>query len=127
MPVSLLKKYTSFAAHDKVLSKQYITHAAMANLMDRFMKKKNVKEPVSESASEPASCANTMVEKPAEPTKAGPATEEDPIGEDPIGEDQYPKGIKFVFILLALVLSIFMVALDLVCSLFFFDPQGAYG
>lgn len=76
--------------------------------MDRFKKKKNVKEPVSESASEPASGANTIMEKPAEPIEAGPATEEDPIG-----EDQYPKGIQFVFILLALVLSIFMVALDL--------------
>ena len=35
--------------------------------------------------------------------------------EDQIGREEYPKGIQFIFILLALILSIFMVALDLVC------------
>ncbi len=34
--------------------------------------------------------------------------------EDQIGLEEYPKGLQFVFILLALILSIFMVALDLV-------------
>lgn len=35
--------------------------------------------------------------------------------EDQIGQEEYPKGLQFIFILLALILSIFMVALDLVC------------
>ena len=34
--------------------------------------------------------------------------------EDQIGREEYPKGLQFIFILLALILSIFMVALDLV-------------
>jgi hypothetical protein len=73
-----------------------------------------------------ASDANTMVEKTdeAEKTdndaeKTDVEAENDPgdalVPEDALSPDDYPKGLQFVFILLALVLSIFMVALDLVC------------
>jgi MFS transporter, DHA2 family, glioxin efflux transporter len=77
-----------------------------------------------------ASDANTMVEKPdieaeitdteAERTdvegdnNSGNAAAVLP--EDTLSADDYPKGLQFFFILLALILSIFMVALDLVCS-----------
>lgn len=37
------------------------------------------------------------------------------LPEDSLSADDYPKGLQFFFILLALILSIFMVALDLVC------------
>lgn len=60
----------------------------------------------------PASEADTMVEKNgngAENGTGGVIAEEDQIG-----LEEYPKGVQFVFILLALILSIFMVALDLV-------------
>ena len=36
------------------------------------------------------------------------------LPEDALTADDYPKGLQFVFILLALIFSIFMVALDLV-------------
>jgi hypothetical protein len=86
-----------------------------------------------------ASDANTMVEKPASDimksdiegektdieaertdvegdngSRNAPSAEVLP--EDTLAPDDYPKGIQFIFILLALILSIFMVALDLVCS-----------
>ena len=61
----------------------------------------------------PASEADTMVEKHA--NGAGNGTGEVIAEEDEIGLEEYPKGVQFVFILLALILSIFMVALDLVC------------
>ena len=78
-----------------------------------------------------ASDANTMVEKfdnDAEKTdndaeKTDVEAENDPVPAvapavepaDTLSADEYPKGLQFVFILLALILSIFMVALDLVC------------
>jgi hypothetical protein len=73
-----------------------------------------------------ASDANTMVEKTDEAEKSDNDAEKtdveaenDPgdaiVPEDTLSPDDYPKGLQFVFILLALVLSIFMVALDLVC------------
>ena len=85
-----------------------------------------------------ASDANTMVEKfdnDAEKTdndaeKTDVEAENDPLPAvapavepaDTLSADEYPKGLQFVFILLALILSIFMVALDLVClCLVFFD------
>lgn len=40
------------------------------------------------------------------------------LPEDTLSPDDYPKGLQFFFILIALILSIFMVALDLVCSCF---------
>ena len=60
----------------------------------------------------PASEADTMVEKNGNGAKN--ETEGVIAEEDQIGPEEYPKGIQFVFILLALILSIFMVALDLV-------------
>lgn len=41
------------------------------------------------------------------------------LPEDTLSPDDYPKGLQFFFILIALILSIFMVALDLVCVLAF--------
>ncbi|KAL5346590.1 hypothetical protein ACLOAV_008297 [Pseudogymnoascus australis] len=46
----------------------------------------------------------------------GDSSSGDPVAvlpEDTLSEDDYPKGLQFFFILLALVLSIFMVALDM--------------
>lgn len=40
------------------------------------------------------------------------------LPEDTLSPDDYPHGLQFFFILIALILSIFMVALDLVCSSF---------
>jgi len=65
-----------------------------------------------EKLEEPPSDANTMVEK----------NENEPQGnlgaevaeEDQLAANEYPEGIQFVFILLALMLSVFMVALDMV-------------
>jgi MFS transporter, DHA2 family, glioxin efflux transporter len=63
--------------------------------------------------------ANTMVERndheevEDEPERV---TEPQVAEEDQLGEDEYPKGLQFVFILISLVLSIFMVALDLVIT-----------
>jgi len=69
---------------------------------------------------EPASDANTMVEKnEGIDTEAENEPELVPEAEvaeeDQLSEDEYPKGFQFFFILIALILSIFMVALDLVC------------
>lgn len=64
-------------------------------------------------AEEPASDANTMVEKNENEVGNGPGHILEP--ENGLAEDEYPKGMQFFFILLALILSIFMVALDLVC------------
>jgi hypothetical protein len=74
----------------------------------------NLDEPVGleKKWEEPASDANTMVEK------YGKEAEEEPANvpeEDQILEDEYPKGIKFAVIIIALMLSVFMVALDMVC------------
>lgn len=84
-----------------------------------------------------ASDANTMVETPdintersdIDPEKADIDAERtdveadnnseppaDVLPEDTLSPDDYPKGLQFFFILLALVFSIFMVALDLVGS-----------
>lgn len=63
----------------------------------------------------PASEADTMVEKNENGNGAEHGTGGVIAEEDQIGLDEYPKGVQFVFILLALILSIFMVALDLVC------------
>lgn len=41
----------------------------------------------------------------------------DVLPEDTLDPSDYPEGFQFFFILLALILSIFMVALDLVCGL----------
>ncbi|RDW72815.1 hypothetical protein BP6252_06722 [Coleophoma cylindrospora] len=69
-----------------------------------------------EKANEPASDANTMVEKNEKEgnereidQEAGPVAEP----EEELAPDEYPKGFQFFFILLALILSVFMVALDL--------------
>jgi len=62
---------------------------------------------------EPGSDANTMVEK----TDTDGENEPELIAEaeeDQLAPDEYPKGIQFTFILISLILSIFMVALDLV-------------
>jgi hypothetical protein len=66
---------------------------------------------------EPASDANTMVGKDENETENGTETEpkhEAIAEEDQLSADEYPKGFQFFFILISLVLSIFMVALDLV-------------
>lgn len=65
-----------------------------------------------EKATEAGSEANTMVEKNEnDAEEPGQALE----SEEELSPEEYPKGFQFVFILLALILSIFMVALDLVC------------
>jgi MFS transporter, DHA2 family, glioxin efflux transporter len=66
---------------------------------------------------EPASDANTMVEKRENDTEnesIQTLEAEVQLPEDQLSPDDYPKGFQFFFILLALILSIFMVALDLV-------------
>ena len=66
---------------------------------------------------EPASDANTMVEKRENDTEnesIQTLEAEEQLPEDQLSLDDYPKGFQFFFILLALILSIFMVALDLV-------------
>jgi hypothetical protein len=66
---------------------------------------------------EPASDANTMVEKRENDTEnesIQTLEAEEQLPEDQLSSDDYPKGFQFFFILLALILSIFMVALDLV-------------
>ena len=66
---------------------------------------------------EPASDANTMVEKRENDTEnesIQTLEAEVQLPEDQLSPDDYPKGLQFFFILLALILSIFMVALDLV-------------
>jgi hypothetical protein len=66
---------------------------------------------------EPASDANTMVEKRENDTEnesLQTLEAEEQLPEDQLSPDDYPKGLQFFFILLALILSIFMVALDLV-------------
>ena len=60
----------------------------------------------------PASEAETMAEKNGNGAESGIGGEI--AEEDQINPEEYPKGIQFIFILLALILSIFMVALDLV-------------
>ena len=69
---------------------------------------------------EPASDANTMVEKDVNVVENQPGHIIE--AEDEIAPDEYPTGAQFVFILIALILSIFMVALDLVRLATFF-PQ----
>jgi hypothetical protein len=66
-----------------------------------------------EKAQELASDANTMVDKTDNEAENIPAQPLEP--EDTLAPEDYPKGLQFLFILLALILSIFMVALDLVC------------
>ena len=82
----------------------------MKNPLKRTKKEEMEEEPASEAMSD----ANTMVEEPKQknedPSEAGLVAPEDQLG-----EGQYPKGFQFFFILVALVLSIFIVALDLVC------------
>ncbi|KAL3426508.1 major facilitator superfamily transporter [Phlyctema vagabunda] len=56
-----------------------------------------------------ASDAHQLMEKNGDGDGAGHLITE---GEDEISADEYPEGIQFAFILLALILSIFMVALD---------------
>lgn len=63
---------------------------------------------------EPESDANTMVDESkqeTEPQAARLHAVQSAVSE--LAEDEYPKGLQFFFILLALILSIFMVALDL--------------
>lgn len=62
---------------------------------------------------EPASDANTIVEKHENEDENEPGHAMDP--EEELAPDEYPHGLQFLFILLALILSVFMVALDLVC------------
>ena len=45
------------------------------------------------------------------------------LPEDTLAPSDYPAGLQFFFILIALILSIFMVALDLVCVLAFLSPR----
>jgi hypothetical protein len=68
---------------------------------------------VEKMVEEPPSDANTMVEKNANESDVEPAHVPEP--EDGLDPDEYPKGLQFTFILLALMLSVFIVALDLVC------------
>lgn len=80
-----------------------------ANVDEHIGQEKNWEEPASE--------ANTMVEKnDNEVDKDSDVETAHPIipEEDQIAEDEYPSGPKFVFILVALMLSVFMVALDMV-------------
>lgn len=65
-----------------------------------------------EKKEQAASDANTMVEKNDNEETDVEAEREIPE-EDQLEADEYPKGLQFLFILLALILSIFMVALDL--------------
>ena len=66
-----------------------------------------------EKAKELASDTNTMVDKTDNEAGNVPAN---PIElEGTLALEDYPNGLQFLFILLALILSIFMVALDLVC------------
>ncbi|RDL36306.1 Uncharacterized protein BP5553_05658 [Venustampulla echinocandica] len=72
------------------------------------MERKEVEEPVSD--------ANTMVEKRETDTENDSTHTLQPgeqMPEDQLSPDDYPKGLQFFFILLSLILSIFMVALDL--------------
>ena len=71
----------------------------------------------------PASEADTGLEK--NENGAGIATQGEIAEEDQINLEEYPKGVQFVFILLALILSIFMVALDLVCLAWLFQQTNA--
>lgn len=57
--------------------------------------------------------ANTTVEKNVNERECDNGPTVEPDGD--LGLDEYPKGLQFIFILLALILSVFMVALDLVC------------
>jgi hypothetical protein len=50
----------------------------------------------------------------------------DVLPEDTLAPDDYPHGFQFFFILLALILSIFMVALDMVCSFFCLEDSFRY-
>lgn len=73
------------------------------------VERKEVEEPVSD--------ANTMVEKRETDTENESIHTlqlEEQMPEDQLSPDDYPKGLQFFFILLSLILSIFMVALDLV-------------
>lgn len=68
---------------------------------------------------EPGSDANTMVDKnDTDGEKTDGENDADIVPEQPLEEqlapDDYPKGFQFAFILISLILSIFMVALDLV-------------
>lgn len=72
---------------------------------------------------EPASDANTMVEKDEGKVEQDTESEslsardiEGQVPENELAPSDYPHGLQFFFILLALILSIFMVALDLVGS-----------
>jgi hypothetical protein len=76
----------------------------MASVEDRIRDEMKVEEPVSD--------ANTMVEK--NENEAENEAEHGILPADALAADDYPKGLQFLFILLALILSIFMVALDLV-------------
>jgi hypothetical protein len=69
----------------------------------------------------PASDANTMVEKNEAETENEPEHPAEIAEEDQLEANEYPQGLQFFFILLALILSIFMVALDLVCLAPLFD------
>ena len=60
-----------------------------------------------------ASDDNTMVDK--SENEAEKDSGHTIVPENTLSPDEYPNGLQFVFILLALILSIFMVALDLVC------------
>lgn len=57
-------------------------------------------------------------EKVIEPRASGDEKHEDSVKEqvqsDELSEDEYPSGIKMVFIVVALVLSIFLLSLDMV-------------
>jgi hypothetical protein len=65
---------------------------------------------------EPISDANTLAEKHDNETETetGHETAQEIEPEEELAPDEYPKGFQFFFILLSLILSIFMIALDLV-------------
>lgn len=75
------------------------------NVEDRFGDDKNEEKPTSD--------ANTMVEKHDDDSKTGLEHINEPERE--LAPSEYPEGLQFLFILLALILSIFMIALDMVC------------
>lgn len=83
--------------------------------------------PVSSAASTLAGERTSVDEKPvdtpnavagADPEKQDSESvmkgEQDPGSSDELSEDEYPKGIKLAFIVVALVLSIFLLSLDMV-------------
>lgn len=90
--------------------RKFALHTSVTGIMNHLnVERKEVEEPVSD--------ANTMVEKRETDTENESVHTlqlEEQMPEDELSPDDYPKGLQFFFILLSLILSIFMVALDLV-------------